>query len=396
MGGGRTLIGYGQASPGADTGSGPAGEQVALVRGLPAVAAVALSMRCSHAHVLPVLDLGTAPNGDVVAAVPVTCGSLQALLAGRVLSAAEAVTVLAPIADAVSALHRAGLALGGFGAEVIRFDERGAPLLSAGSLPVYAAADGPAALVDARNADDEALAVLVGTLFAGHPIADRVYRERPDAAALAEWVLRAAEPAAVVFGADIARDAPPGRVPIARDPDDAITRAERPTGRRTRLLSMPGTLRRVRKRTWALTGGVGVLLLAAVVALPARAGASPAVTPAPVTVVGGASPTVASSALPGAVTDPVAAVRALLDARAGCLADGRADCLSAVDEPGSPADAQDRAAVAAGTVPAEPTGTPKIVARTGTAVTAEVGSSVVLIVEGHDAWRVRDVVPSGG
>src|SRR5690606_1969072 len=56
---------------------------------------------------------------------------LSALLAGPGgFRSGEAVTIIAPLVDALSAVHRAGFTHGGINAASVLFDERGAPVLT--------------------------------------------------------------------------------------------------------------------------------------------------------------------------------------------------------------------------------------------------------------------------
>ena len=123
------------------------------------------------------------------------------------------------------------------------------------------------------------------------------------------------------------------------------------------------------------------------------AAAGPASTPSP------PAPTVEGpTAVPA--DDPVAAAAALLEIRATCLATADVDCLSAVEQPGSPIEARDRAAIDAGPAAADSDAdldAITLVADLGDAVVLSVPSvagerepASLLMMRSEAGWRLRE------
>lgn len=98
--------------------------------------------------------------------------------------------------------------------------------------------------------------------------------------------------------------------------------------------------------------------------------------------------------------DPVAAAAALLEIRATCLASADLDCLRAVEQPGSPIEARDRAAIVAGEGTADPDAdldAITLVADLGDAVVLSVPSvrgerepASLLMMRSEAGWRLRE------
>lgn len=87
--------------------------------------------RASHRHLQRLIDVSVDPQQRACLVLERLGTSLAAILANRnALTAGEAVTVLAPVALAVSELHRVGVAHGRIDAGSILFDTAGAPVLS--------------------------------------------------------------------------------------------------------------------------------------------------------------------------------------------------------------------------------------------------------------------------
>ena len=87
--------------------------------------------RASSRHLVHLNDLATVPVGlPCLILQRLSPVGLGRILAQRVVSAGEAVTIMAPLALAVAELHRVGVAHGGIGARSVLFDEHGAPVLS--------------------------------------------------------------------------------------------------------------------------------------------------------------------------------------------------------------------------------------------------------------------------
>lgn len=155
-----------------------------------------------------------------------------------------------------------------------------------------------------------------------------------------------------------------------------------------------------RRRAVLATGGlIGAGALVALLTvvppsvsdLPAEAGVVASAGPAPVSPSvpapsegSGSSEdaSVAEHVGAGAADDPAAAAAALLEIRTSCVASGDAECLAAVDQPGSPIDARDRALIEQGT--ADPLSTADLDAIT---VVADLGDAVVLAVPDVAAER---------
>ena len=75
-------------------------------------------------HLQRVIDVGTAPNGDLVAVLDDVPHALADLVAARALDAGEAVTVLVPLAAALAELQAAGVVHGAIGARGRRAHRR--------------------------------------------------------------------------------------------------------------------------------------------------------------------------------------------------------------------------------------------------------------------------------
>jgi len=138
-----------------------------------------------HAHVVRLVDLAVAPDGRhcLVLERCVTGGLAQLVTTRARLAAGEALTILAPLASAVDALHTAGVAHGGIRMSSVLFRESGAPVLAGlGGSTRIAAGMPPAALAaNAEVLDDRRrLARLVGAVL------ERV--DHPSARELEEWL----------------------------------------------------------------------------------------------------------------------------------------------------------------------------------------------------------------
>jgi hypothetical protein len=163
---------------------------------------------------------------------PAPGGSLAALLARRgALTPGEVVTVIAPLAQALAAAHDCGRGHGAITADAVEFTAEGRPLLTDAGLARRLELD-PAGDV-AALADVGWLALTGGAgdaeVAAPGALVDALRRamsadpgERPDAAVLAELVLRAcpAEPVQLSLGAA-------GQGPVSRPVGAAVTRQPR-------------------------------------------------------------------------------------------------------------------------------------------------------------------------
>ena len=122
--------------------------------------AVAAAAEVRSAHVRAPLDVAIDSDGTLRILFPVLAGpTLEELLAtDGWLTPGRAVTVLCPIADAISVAHDAGVTLGGVSLTGIRADARGAPVIhaisqarSASPLPVHLRSKDPAHREDAES-----------------------------------------------------------------------------------------------------------------------------------------------------------------------------------------------------------------------------------------------------
>jgi hypothetical protein len=137
--------------------------------------------RHSHDHALRLLDLATTASGAPCLVLErLGARSLNAIIADAApVRAGEAVTVLAPIALAIDALHAAGVTHGGIRASGVLFRDSGAPVLAGFgrarlSVP---GRPGPALRADQRIANDRSCFVtLAGAVLARvwHPEAARL------------------------------------------------------------------------------------------------------------------------------------------------------------------------------------------------------------------------------
>jgi hypothetical protein len=368
-------------------------------------------------HLQRVVDLGTAPNGDLVAVLADVPYALPDLVGARALDASEAVTVLVPLAAAVAELQAAGVVHGAIGAAAVALTDAGSPVLL---LPRTATRPGPDGV--GMAADRHALAVLAGRLLPP-PVPDALVaalEQDPGGAGidrlfdLAEprpvALHRAASPSAtsgtparLVATQPAAEQAGRGRVDL-----DTVRRSVRAGAAR-----LGSAAAGVRRRVWVAAAAALIALAAAVVLLPGHdtsARARPETTRVPHVTVPPARPSptsrasAARSASPSSPpspaapptagpTDPVRAATVLLAARARCLAGGTSACLGATDDPGSPVDALDRAALAAGVdAVLPPAVTPELLRSSGATAVLVVGPCTVLELHGPGGWRLRDVL----
>ncbi|MFJ6113507.1 hypothetical protein ACIQC8_05265 [Agrococcus sediminis] len=348
-----------------------AGADDALAREAEAVLAAA------HPHLVPILDVAT--DGGAVVIRPLLPRDLAAWLLQRGAPApGEAVTALAPVAAALAALHSVGAAVDGFGAQDVRLDPDGAPLLLAAGArvetarPTEAWRDASPAVAADVDAWRRLAATVVEAAGAALPAAVETALERRDLAAAGDALL-AAWP-----GLPLALDPPPARGEAehragarggqrhgaglrrrdrAGGVDALWSRAalllDRAAARGGPLLERArGAAGSVRPRFWAIAGASAVAgAIALGLALPAgSAGADAPSDDAPAatapTAPASTAPTDptrapdashAADAAAGAVTaDPLAGAAALLAEREACLDAGDAACLVGLHEPDSP------------------------------------------------------------
>ena len=343
-------------------------------------------------HLEPVLDVGRAPNGDLLVVGPVPAARLPDLVAVPGWpTAGEAVTVLVPLAQALARLHAAGVAHGGIGAAAVRFDADGAPWWTGPDAPVLRTRVGEEAYAAAVAADVAAFAGLLHALLG--PAGARV-PDRADLLGTASALFGIAEPAPVRLRPAPASapspTGPPSRLLPAVEPAPAA-----PGGVAGRLRPVIASLRPVRRRVWLAAGAVAVLLVAVPVLLPSGRPVTPLPSAAALPTSRAPTPsTAAVRATPPPVAStlgPEAALQALLAARARCLAAGSERCLAGVDAAGSPVLLADLAAVRAGTdaVRADPARL-RMRSTGGGTTLADVGGVTVLAVREPGGWRLRD------
>lgn len=406
-------------------------------------------LRCAHPQLVPVLDVAT--DGGAVLVRPLLPNDLADWLVQRAgPEPGEAVTVLAPVAQALGSLHDGGAAVGGFVAADVRIDADGMPLLLATGAAVetdhateaWRSASARVA-ADVASWRQLAVATLEACGAALPPSAAAALQEArlADAgeALLATWAalpLQLGVAESGTAGAEGLRAGGAGRR-LARRPREraagleavwarlALLAERLPLARvgdlRNRLAGAVPALRRVRPRFWAVAGvGVVALVTAAVLlgqSAPAstsavdatplpttpadtRAPTSPAAGPAPATPGDAPTPTGApvSNAAPAddgaaagertAPEDVLVAATALLAEREACLDAGDAACLVALHESSSPL-----------LVAAEPwrmpqDGSLELVQRLGDAwllrVVSEHEPASVLLMSTEAGWSVRD------
>ena len=377
--------------------------------------------RAEHAHAMRLIDVDADEHNGLPLPVleRLPRGSLVALLERRGrLRAGEAVTVLAPIAQTVDALHRAGVVHGGLGAAAVLFRTDGAPVLARfGRAELRApgtAADRDADV--ALRADREALAGLVEYVLActeatTPELIDRIVGDRHAdgfgekvAARLFAWA--PAQP--ISFDAPAPASAITPRVTTESSPVGSpvrwnrlvLARLERlaPAAITDRVVAAADGARRVRRPVWvaAVAGVISLAAAVIVVALPQPSS-------------DGRTPTVAPSLSPVATPDadepedPVAALSALVAVRESCLDALSEVCLDRVDQQGSSAEADDRAVISALRGGALRADLPRVEVD-GARIDQELGDSVlvglpsaalnaptaVLVMRTAVGWRIRD------
>lgn len=408
--------------------------------------------RVASEHCVRFRDLSTTPDGSpalILERLPL--GSLGRLIQERVaLDAGECVTILAPIAGALSELHRAGVVHGGLRLESVLFRETGAPVLSnfgqaklvpvgaslaqlAGESGIYLdqlglstvvrAVLGPIAArpsVAGRNVDD-----LLSWL--GKAVSDGF----PDSFAdiLADRLFSVAEAQPVSFARESsgehALSTVPGRIltvePVVEEInprrrsaaltslhlpqwlEEAVT--ERFDGFPLRELRkrLVDSLRTVRRPIWFAAGAIAVALVIALAIVPPLQGTGADQTAAPTPAL--TSVPVVSGPIAG--DDPVAALTVLLETRDRCIADLSVLCLDGVAQPGSAAMASDlqliRSIQDGGEVPAATTFASDeitLIERLGGSALLGLGRvadgepASVLMMKGEAGWRIRDFLPA--
>lgn len=344
-------------------------------------------LRVRHPHLLPVVDVATHDGAVVLVRPRSTATAAEWLLARGAPRAGEVVTLVAPVLEAVAAVHDAGASAGRIDLHAIVLDDDGAPaLVAAGAeqestLPTAAWRDAS----DGVRADCDALGVVVDDLLA------TCGERTPDA-------VRAALDARDVGAAAIALLAAWPALPIERVRSEPVApRSERERRRARRSTDAPMVVRwlqsalehagTVRRPVW-IVAGAGAAALVVALAL-GGAGASVAEEAAPPAMADDAAPQAVAPVAttpPAPETSAVDAAAALLAAREACLAAEDADCLAGILDPTG------GAAASAWRLPAD--AALAEVAVLGDAVLVDVASSSepasVLVVRTDAGWMLRD------
>ena len=367
-----------------------------------------------HPHVVQLRDVSrTGTAAPTLILEQLERGSLGHLLASRsTIGAGEAVTLLAPLAAAVLAVHESGFVHGSISASRVLFRGSGAPVLSG----FGSAATASRAACEADNTSFVALALAA---------LDRV----PTASDLREWLatlslypdavlsefserlFELAEATPVRFAADSTEvSAIPGRVvPSGRvEPLEPVDRAE-PVETPTTTLATPLTKRartavapyldrvppRFRKPKYAAVAAGVVALLVAIAVVPTGGHSTAALTPtlAPTPAAAGAD----------VEDDPIAAFAELVLVRNQCIRDLSMLCLDTVLQDNSAAMDDDVALIKSiergdgGVAVLTPLNV-EIGERMGDAVLLtyqrgpEREPASALLVKGEAGWRIRTYV----
>lgn len=382
--------------------------------------------RAAGEHVVRLLDAAADHERAVLVLERLGGGTLGELLDRRgVLSAGEAVTILAPVAIAIDRMHPAGVAHARLSLDTICLRDDGAPtLVGFGGAETFAAGSPEVVLDDVAGviADREALRGIAGLVLG------RVAGTRADAARRLATSLDARPPAdlaAALF--DLAAGEPlrldgdeesgtpwviapsgevvpdePGPEPalpawlVAFVPDPFRDRVEE-AGRR--LLELWRGWSVGRRRAVLALGSAAVAAGVALIAVPVPVPGPPGdAAPIPVESIP------AELQRPDLPDDVLEATVVLLDLRERCLRELSMLCLDAVDQPGSAALDEDRALIssvqAGGEIPAFAIlpGDPVLVERLGDSALVDLpeGSTPasLLLMSTDAGWRIRDYVPA--
>jgi hypothetical protein len=356
--------------------------------------------RAEGPHTLELIDLTTTPPGDHALILQrLSRGSLARLMRERLwFAGGEAITILAPLALALSRMHRSGAVHAGIRAEAVMFDAAGTPVLGcfgravpiSQGLPPAALSEQPGVALDVGSfaalaravlarVDEPALRAVSDFAHPGPALESHDWLER-----LSDRLFDAGEASAVDFSplADAAPSSTdvglPARFPTTLPTGESLAlgavvlKPEPPLGERPApgrdgvlaaqlhalrsaiaeripaddigwLQRIRATLGAVRPRLWIVACIVGVALVAAMFVLGPRQSAPAAVsTPSAV-------PTVAAPE-PGELTavgldDPAQALVALVAERERCIDQLSVLCLDGVDQAASGALASDQALI---------------------------------------------------
>ena len=351
-------------------------------------------------HLVEILDVGSAANGDLVVVLPSPAVRLPELLvAPGGLTAGEAVTVLVPLAQALHRLHVAGVAHGGVGASAVVVDADGCPAWSAPDAPALLRRAGAATFAERVAADVEAFRALCAAVLrpagVAVPPADSL-----EGLAAALYGLASAEPVRLQRQSEPLSTQPWSAATPARLVPAIPVVAGMPVAsaamrlRRTLLLQARG----VRPRVWIALAAAVALLIGALALLSSgddgrSASAMPHVATSPTQHRASAAASRSTSvAVAGRSLDAAAAVGALLAERDRCLEAGSESCLRQVDAAGAPVLQADLAAVRAGVAAVRIDRSRLHVSGGGGTALATAGGATVLAVREQHGWLLRDVV----
>lgn len=374
--------------------------------------------RAAGPHVQKLLDVAAAGDGmPVLVLERLTSGGLERELRSRAqFAAGEAITILAPLAEALARLHDAGVLHGAMTARAVLFAADGAPVLSG---------FGRAALVEpglsraAREAEPGFAADLAGFASCARQLlervpgvdADRVLDGAGDLRGFADRLFSLGEPSPVRFDVSDVPVAIPARL-VRGDPVPPPSEGAGPAGvlpawvgRRLpeAFVSLGERLRTalaaVRPKVWIVAGTAAVALVFGVVLVPSNddSGAAPAPSASPAT-------TRAPDASPVSGDDPIAAAATLIDARGRCIRELSVLCLDDVDQAGSAALADDQMLIRSlqdGAGLADPLASAPepivLVERLGDSAIVSLGAGgepvSILMMKGEGGWRFRQYLP---
>ena len=360
----------------------------------------------NHAHAVALRDLSTGADGRPILVLErLELGSLGHLLTTRsILSAGEAVTILAPLAAAVGAMHESGVAHGAIAASRVLFRESGAPVLSGFGHAVIG--------IDGFEGDNRALASLAASVLDRVDGADPlrtwlgslVAHPRGFSEQLSERLFELAEAAPVRFGPDqVGAELVPARALVPQSVVEPIETTESAARvepvetllARVRAVLNPSLARipdRFRKPRYLALAAGALTLVIAIAAVPSGA---PGIEPVETATAQTAAPVVAD--------DPVTAFETLVATRNQCIRDLSVLCLDAVLQQGSAAMADDVALMHSiekgdGGEAVLDASDITLVERMGDAALVSYASSngepaSALLVKGETGWRIRSYVP---
>lgn len=370
--------------------------------------------RAAGPHVVALLDLTSAQERPVLILQRLGPHTLSGLLVARAsLTSGEAVTILAPLAEALERCHRAGVAHGAVRAGAVGFTASGAPTFTGfGAATVFepGLSEARRAEIPAVQRDRDAFARLAEDVLGRVPGAEPIRAWLSATSAGATWIQDLPGRLFAWSGASAVRFSTEPTEPTLVPIEPLVTgelRTARHAGLEAIVDRVSGQWRErlgslvapVRPRFWVLGGATLLAIVTGVVVVSqpepdARLPVAPAAAASP-------SPTPMLEDPQGAgAEDPAVALRALLEVRAGCIHDLSVLCLDAVAQPGSSALARDQQLVRdlqqGGEVPDVILADEIVVEERlgGTAlltVTSSNGEPAsILVMRSEAGWRIRD------